>query len=116
VSCFTDPQPLLRLSSYGSKPREAAVRCYHFNAYGPSRQLLDQDGEYLDDMIVVRDLAFAAVREIVSNSLECSDSRRWRIEVVEEDWRTVLVVPFRSVRMIPTKCAAVRFSPSRRSR
>ena len=86
------------------------MRRYHFNAYGPNRQVLDKDGEYLDDMMVVRDLAFAAVRDIASNPLECRDSRRWRVEVADEDGRTVLVVPFQSVRMIPVHRTEAGFS------
>src|SRR3712207_3633136 len=83
--------------------REAAMRRYHFNAYGPNRKVLDQDGEYLDDMIVVRDLAFAAARDIASNPLECRDFRRWRVKVADEDGRTVLVVPIQSALMIPVR-------------
>jgi hypothetical protein len=87
---------------------------YHFNAYGPNRQVLDKKGEYLDDMMVLRDLAFATVRDMASTLFECGDFRRWRIEVEDEDGRTVLVVPFQSVRMVPVPHTAAGLSTNGR--
>ncbi len=84
---------------------------YHFHAIGPNRRIPDECGDYLDDMMVVRDLAFATIRDIASDPLGPADRRGWRVEVEDEDGRTVLVVPFRSALSVP-----VRSEPGRRAR
>ena len=70
------------------------MRRYHFHAYGPDRTVPDYRGEYLDDMMVVRDLAFATVRHLARDPLKPTTHRRWRVEVADQDGRTVLIVPF----------------------
>jgi len=68
------------------------MRRYFFHAYGPDRDMPDQEGLELGNDEAARRIALQTIRDMMGKESRPQDWSEWRIEIVDETGRRIAII------------------------